>query len=183
MSFENETQDFMRKFFDDTINSFKEDSAPLIKQFIESHRAILSAYRDCLDELLQQDPSSQAEVKLTTMFLEMSLKMMQLQRESRKRFLTIQSKIPSKVGEGTNPSPTLKPASHFRFVARLRKWNGLCVRWQIILLPTLCSSSFPARILTEQFYITQDICLYLGQCFLVVSARDGSFSENVTVLL
>jgi len=25
MSFENETQDFMRKFFDDTINSFKEE--------------------------------------------------------------------------------------------------------------------------------------------------------------
>src|SRR5215813_12076607 len=108
MSFENETQDFMRKFFDDTINSFKEESAPLIKQFIESHRAVLSGYRDCLDELLQQDPSSQAEVKLTTMFLEMSLKMMQLQRESRKRFLTIQSKIPSSVEEGTDPSPTLK---------------------------------------------------------------------------
>jgi len=34
MSFENETQDFMRKFFDDTMNSFKGESAPLIKQFI-----------------------------------------------------------------------------------------------------------------------------------------------------
>ena len=93
MSFENETQDFMRKFFDDTMNSFKGESAPLIKQFIESHRAVLSGYRDCLDELLQQDPSSQAEVKLTTMFLEISLKMMQLQRESRKRFLTMQSQM------------------------------------------------------------------------------------------
>lgn len=93
MSFENETQDFMRKFFDDTINAFKENSSPLMKQFIESHKAILSGYRDGLDELLQQDPSSQAEVKLTTMFLEMYLKMMQLQRESRKRVLTIQSQM------------------------------------------------------------------------------------------
>jgi len=32
-------------------------------------------------------------VKLTTMFLEISLKMMQLQRESRKRFLTMQSQM------------------------------------------------------------------------------------------
>jgi hypothetical protein len=93
MSFENETVDFMRKFFDDTINSFNENSAPLMKQFIESHKTILSGYRDCLDELLQQDPSSQAEVKLTTMFLEMYLKMMQIQRESRKRVLTIQSQM------------------------------------------------------------------------------------------
>jgi hypothetical protein len=46
MSFENETQDFMRKFFDDTINSFKEESAPLIKQFIAPPRQKSWAYKE-----------------------------------------------------------------------------------------------------------------------------------------
>ncbi len=93
MSLEKETQDFMKKFLDDTVNSLKENSTPLLKQLIDSHKAILSCYRDNLDELLQQDPSSQAEVRMTTMFFEMYVKMMQLQRESRKRVLTIQSQM------------------------------------------------------------------------------------------
>ncbi len=93
MSLEKETQDFMKKFFDDTVNSLKENSTPLLKQLIDSHKAILSCYRDNLDELLQQDPSSQAEVRMTTMFFEMYVKMMQLQRESRKRVLTMQSQM------------------------------------------------------------------------------------------
>lgn len=93
MSFEEETQNFMKKFFDDTVSSVKENGTPLVKQWIESHKAILSCYRDNLDELLEQDPSSQAEVRMTTMFFEMYIKMMQLQRESRKRVLTMQSQM------------------------------------------------------------------------------------------
>jgi len=93
MSLEKETEDFVKKFFGDTLNSLKENGAPLLKQFIESHKAILSCYRENLDDLLEQDPSSQAEIRMTTMFFEMYVKMMQLQRESRKRVLTIQSQM------------------------------------------------------------------------------------------
>ena len=93
MSLEKETQDFMKKFLDDTVNSLKENSTPLLKQLIDSHKAILACYRENLDELLEQDPSTQAEIRMTTMFFEMYVKMMQLQRESRKRVLTIQSQM------------------------------------------------------------------------------------------
>jgi hypothetical protein len=93
MSLEKETQDFMKKFLDDTVNSLKENGTPLLKQLIDSHKAILSCYRENLDDLLEQDPSTQAEIRMTTMFFEMYVKMMQLQRESRKRVLTIQSQM------------------------------------------------------------------------------------------
>jgi len=93
MSLENEAQDFMRRFFLDTVINLKENSAPLLKQLIETQKAMLSCYRENLDDLSQDNPANQAEVRMTTMFFEMYIKMMQLQRESRKRILAMQSQM------------------------------------------------------------------------------------------